>query len=462
MLTQLRIRNFKSWRDTGEVRLAPLTVIFGANSAGKSSIGHLMLALKQTALSSDRNRALDLGDDNSLIDLGTFADIVHKHDESQPLDFNLRWALDKDLEIRNAIRLGERFTGDSLDLNATLAVIKKGGPLEVRDIDYKLRKRDEITLEARISKKSDGSFDLKAKPLKLVKAVGRGWSIGPPEKFYRLSERGLARFQNAGFLTDFSLATEAALRSLYFLGPLRAPPRRIYQWSGNAPADVGPLGEFAAAAMLAATQELRGLSLGKRQRLKVFSEFIADRMKAIGVIEEFRVRPIASGRKDYEVLVRTAEGDPEVKLTDVGIGVSQILPALVEAFYCPPNSTVWMEQPEIHLHPQVQAELADVFIDAIGAYENGKPRNTQLIVESHSEHFLNRLQRRIAERKIQADQVAIHFANRVEGEAVLEPLRLTSDGEIENWPENFFGDQMADVAGRMLAAIERRQAAKAS
>jgi predicted ATPase len=58
---------------------------------------------------------------------------------------------------------------------------------------------------------------------------------------------------------------------------------------------------------------------------------------------------------------------------------------------------VWMEQPEIHLHPQVQTELADVFINAVQSCENGKPRNMQLIIESHSEHFLTRLQRRVAE-----------------------------------------------------------------
>ena len=77
MLTSLRIKNFKAWRDTGHVRLAPLTVIFGSNSAGKSSLGHLLLALKQTALSADRRRALHLGDDKSLIDLGTFRECVY-------------------------------------------------------------------------------------------------------------------------------------------------------------------------------------------------------------------------------------------------------------------------------------------------------------------------------------------------------------------------------------------------
>ncbi len=147
---------------------------------------------------------------------------------------------------------------------------------------------------------------------------------------------------------------------------------------------------------------------------------------------------------------------PEVKLTDVGFGISQVLPALVQAFYAPPNAVVWMEQPEIHLHPSVQANLADAFISAVQAYENSAPRNVQLIIESHSEHFLNRLQRRVAEEQLSSDEVAIYFVNRNKQGARLEPLRLNSFGEIENWSENFFGDEMADVAARTRAAMQRK------
>ena len=80
MLTELRLKNFKAWRDTGPMRLAPLTVIFGTNSSGKSSLGHLLLAFKQTVLLTDRKRSLHLGDENSLIDLGTFEDCLYDHD----------------------------------------------------------------------------------------------------------------------------------------------------------------------------------------------------------------------------------------------------------------------------------------------------------------------------------------------------------------------------------------------
>lgn len=67
MLTKLRIKNFKAWRDTCEIRLAPLTVIFGTNSGGKTSIPQLLLLLKQTAESPDRQRALHLGDTRTLV-----------------------------------------------------------------------------------------------------------------------------------------------------------------------------------------------------------------------------------------------------------------------------------------------------------------------------------------------------------------------------------------------------------
>jgi predicted ATPase len=296
--------------------------------------------------------------------------------------------------------------------------------------------------------------------LQLIKATGRQWPMEKPEKFYRLSERSIARFQNAGFLTDFALATETMLRNIFYLGPLRQPPQRIYSWSGDTPEDVGQDGRYTVAAILAAETEGRRLNRGPKQSLKQFAAFIAESLQNLGVIDNFSVRPVATDRREYEVLVRTANGGAEVKITDVGFGVSQVLPAIVQTFYCPPESTVWMEQPEIHLHPQVQAELADIFINGINSRENGKPRDVQLIIESHSEHFLNRLQRRVAEELVAPEDVAIYFARRTGAATELEPLRLNKYGDIENWPEHFFGDEMADLTARTVRAAQRRQQEK--
>ena len=455
MLTHLHIKNFKAWADSGGFRLAPLTVLFGTNSSGKSSLGHLLLALKQTVLSTDRKRALHLGDENSLIDLGTFADCLHGHDLAKTLEFTVRWRLQQPMGVRNAMKRSESFSGDELELNVQLTANKAQQP-ETERFAYRLLDSGQPSLRVEHERRGS-SGALTVEPLKLVHAPGRKWPAEPPEKFYRFTDRTLLRYQNADFLAEFALATERLLNQFYYLGPLRIPPRRVYQWSNDTPPDVGLRGESAVAALLAAAQEGRKLNRGFRQRTKAFDAFVTEWLQELGVIASFAVKPVAKGRTEYEVLVRTHAGAPEVKLTDVGFGVSQVLPALVQAFYAPPQSVVWMEQPEIHLHPQVQSNLADAFISAVQAGENGEPRDTQLIIESHSEHFLTRLQRRVAEQRIAKDDVAIYFVGARDGHAELHELELNDEGEIENWPDNFFGDEMEDVAGRMRAAMERRR-----
>lgn len=452
MLTSLHIQNFKAWKDTGEIRLAPLTVIFGVNSAGKSSLGHLMLALKQTAASSDRRRPLYLGDSGSLIDLGTFADCIHGHNDKASLSFSLGWELPSDMKVKDPLN-GNEYVGNELRLEATIR--EQNGQPVAESITYQMLSDKTQILDVSIRRKPSNKYKLESKTYDLKHTVGRNWDLPEAVKFYGFPDEAKAYHQNAGFISDLELQTESMLRNFYYLGPLRVHPRRTYPWAGNAPADVGGEGEHTIAAILAAKDHK--LSRGPKKRTHPFEVFIAQWLRDLGLIHAFQVKSIAEGRKEFEVLVQTSPEAALVKLPDVGFGISQVLPTLVQAFYAPPNATVWMEQPEIHLHPQVQANLADVFIGAIKARENGLDRNVQLIIESHSEHFLNRLQRRVAEGEISTEDVAVYFCHR-KGKAVeLEPLRLNLYGEIENWPDNFFGNEMEDIAGRTRAAIERRK-----
>ncbi len=436
--------------------MAPLTVIFGTNSAGKSSIGHLLLALKQTALATDRKRALHLGDSSSLIDLGTLSDCLYGHDSNSSLEFELKWDLPKQLTVRDLYEKSKTYGGNALSLKASLKADKNEQP-EIQGFEYNLFDGAKPVLDIEHKLNGGGKWVLTSNAYRfVVQATGRRWYLSEPEKFYRVSETSISRYQNAGFLTDFALQTEQVLAGISYLGPLRDHPRRIYQWSGDTPEDVGQRGQLAVAAILAAQQDGRKLNRGWKRPTKSFAEFVAQWLIEMKVIHDFAVKPVAEGRKEFEVLIKTNAWSPEVKITDVGFGVSQVLPALVQAFYCHPNSTVWMEQPEIHLHPQVQSVLADVLISAVQAYEDGSARNVQLIIESHSEHFLTRLQRRIAEEVIKPSEVAIYFCRNTENGAVLESLDLNLFGEIENWPTDFFGDQMGDLSARTIAAQRRK------
>ncbi|MFB3042023.1 MAG: DUF3696 domain-containing protein, partial [Candidatus Poribacteria bacterium] len=157
---------------------------------------------------------------------------------------------------------------------------------------------------------------------------------------------------------------------------------------------------------------------------------------------------------DYEFRVKKRVGGPEVHMADIGFGVSQILPVLILCYYVPEGSIIIIEQPEVHLHPKVQADLADVFIDVV------KERNVQIILESHSEHLLRRLQRRIAEEEISADKTALYFCRIEEGTSAIEQLDVDEYGNIRNWPQGFFGDEMGDLAAKTIAEMKRRKASE--
>ena len=176
----------------------------------------------------------------------------------------------------------------------------------------------------------------------------------------------------------------------------------------------------------------------------------------MGLIDDFKVNPISEQRQEYEVKVRTKGSKDWVDLPDVGFGVSQVLPVLVQCFYSPQGSIILMEQPEIHLHPNAQSALADVMIDVINSREKGTDRNIQLIIETHSEHFLRRLQRRIAEEVVSQEKVSGYFANITKTPATLEPLQIDLFGNIQNWPDNFFGDEMGDIAEQAKAVMKKR------
>ena len=279
-----------------------------------------------------------------------------------------------------------------------------------------------------------------------------------PTKFYGFPDEIPAYYQNADFVQDFSLQMEQLLRSVSYLGSLRSKGERLYYWTGGEPESVGYSGENTINALLAAKS--RHLNAGRKRRRKPFEQFIAEKLHQLGLIDEFEVKQISDHRKEYEVKVKTPGSPSWVDLPDVGFGISQVLPVLVQCFYAPADSILFIEQPELHLHPKAQSNLADLFIDVLSSRVDGRSRNIQLVIETHSEHFLHRLQRRIAEnhpdRPIMPDQVAAYFAHTTGANSALEPLQIDLFGNITNWPENFFGDSMGDLMAMTQACSRAR------
>lgn len=449
MLTSFRVKNFKAWKDTGDVRLAPITVFFGGNSAGKTSLLQFLLMLRQTAESPDRRRVLNPGDNYTAVELGTFQDLIFEHDLRRKLEFHLSWSTPKLVRFIDPVH-GKNYAGNEIDFLANIA--SEDETQVVESFEYHLKGGEAASASVRFARDRPkvNTYKLSSNTYDFKRVQGRAWPLPSPTRFYGFPEEVQAYYQNAAFANDLVLALEQQLKRLLYLGPLRDFPKRNYSWAGDAPEHVGNDGDGAVEALLAAAD--RKISRGTRKRAIPFQEVIAGWLKRLGLLASFKARRIAPNRKEYEVRVRTPHSAKDVDLPDVGFGISQVLPVVVESFYVAPHSTVIIEQPELHLHPRVQGELADMFIEAIHSRENGDNRGVQFIIESHSEHFLQRLQRRVAERDINPSEIAVYFCEAGSTGSSLNELRVNNMGEIDNWPSNFFGDPMVDLLARMEAA----------
>lgn len=447
MLNSLRIQNFKSWKDTGDIQFGAITGFFGTNSSGKTSILQFLLMLKQTVESSDRAQILNLGDDRSYVELGTLYDVIYNHADPGKLEFSIEWKKPNIFFIRNIDEpeeFFENFTNSTNSLHAKININKN--IISLKELNH-IRDDKNISM---VEKNDISGFSVRSKGLVSSKHSEFINTKTHPFKFYGIpyfSEGGFVDYDKySGWIYDF----EQVFNRIYYLGPLRDYPKRLYTWGGEKTEGVGNRGERAIAALLASRNQTENLITDDSNEHSTVEQHVAHWLKELGLIHSFVVRPIALNRKEYEVRIKRTAESAEVFLTDVGFGVSQLLPVLVLLFYVPEGSTIILEQPEIHLHPAVQAGLADVFIDAI------KRRNVQIILESHSEHLLQRLQRRMAEEALPTDQVKLYFTDFVGAASTLTPLDLDEYGNIRNWPKNFFGDTMGEASAMMEAELKRR------
>ena len=416
MITELSAQNFKSWEDTGKLQIAPLTGFFGANSSGKTSLLQTLLMLKQTVEQpADWNKVLYFGNEESYVNLGSFNEIVYQRKQNLSLGITVSWNLPEKEKL-------DSIETDSLSFS--MVIVKKYGDAELARFCYTAGRKD-----FEIEWKSSGykfKSEYYTEHVDLFRCYGVVGASGPLESFAPLK-----------------IAFEDLFDRVRYLGPLREYPRSRYAWQGNHPKDIGRHGE-----------EMISCLLSKRVQLHLIDKQIMEWLQRLDLIDSYRLNPIPDTEKDYEFLVRKYKGGPEVRLTDVGFGVSQVLPVLILCYYVPEGSILILEQPEAHLHPKVQSELADLLIEVV------KNRRLQIILESHSEHLLIRLMRRIAEEQISAEDTAFYFCEMNEGVSEIERLNVDDYGNITNWPQNFFGDEMGDLAAKTKAEMKRRKASK--
>lgn len=381
MLTRIEVQNFKAWRRL-DMPLARVTGLFGPNNAGKSSVMQFLLLLKQTKNATDRN-LLDFGGPDKPLDLGSYADAVHGRDASR----DMSWAVDWTLPQR--IRVGESTTasrkpaleGDRLRTRCLVrAQSNEHSENDLRPIfmSYGFG-GDEFSIEPvdgsaqhYLLTTTNGDFTFARKP-----SAQR--FLPRPVKTHLYPDEARLSYSNGGFLLLFEAEYEKLLDHIFYLGPLRAAPKRAYFWSGHTPEHVGASGEQTVDAALAANRQREARTAGPGHDSRSFLETIDHWLRALDLARDFGIEEVAPGSMLYRVRIRRDAGGAKVDMIDAGFGVSQVLPTLVLLHYVPEGSVVLLEQPELHLHPVAQSGLADIILSA------AIRRKLQVVFESHSE-----------------------------------------------------------------------------
>lgn len=530
MLREFLLGNFKAFGHDVRVPLRPLTLIYGPNSGGKSSVLH-GLALAHEALRSGNLDVVHTELGGAAIDLGGFRQYVHQRSAERKV--TLGWSFDVDaLPAALTRMMPARPSSLVLSVQVGVETDDVGAPLpgeepRVRALElaadgeevFRLVRRpdgqlamgalslhpmvrslveamlsvsgvsaaDAGNVETIVAALTDIGKTLVAEEGKLLPVGFGGGAEGARERIRRSSAGArathVAEALRLGLPMNLSLLLKhlgelvrAEYARLRYLGPLRSfPPRHV--GIGDADDPNWRAGGGEAWERLLRDDDVRGRInrwLGDRRwmqtpyRLEVKEHLAAEEVEAYAreLIEalageeppddpdararEFIARLSQGARARLRSLVLVDQrNDTPVSHRDVGIGVSQVLPVLVNA-YGAQGEVVVIEQPELHLHPRLQAELGDVFISGVHA----DPRNV-FVLETHSEHLLLRLMRRLRETGAGAadpglslvpEQVQVLYVEPDGPASIVREMPLNDRGElVRAWPGGFFEEGIREV-----------------
>ena len=420
------MKNFKSWKDSGEIELAPLTGFFGTNSSGKSSLLQMLFLLKQTI---GRDEVIFFGDENSLVNLGNFREVIHRHQSINELYLGVSCELTHSvLDFFKIHSQLHRFAFDTL-------IREEKSTLIIKNIRY-ISLPNGVTTLWENGRLSMNNRDLGA--INIQNCYGL-----PSQKFINFTGP-------IDILPQFSSAFEELFSHVYYLGPTRVHPKRLYHWERTHPKEIDMWGDKAVDALLSA--RVRQLTTAHNGNNVSIEERISKWLQKLELAHSFSLAPIGDlDDNNYEIRIQKTPNSAEVTLSDLGHGAGDLFPLLVHCCYVPEGSTLILEQPGIHLHPKAQADLADLLIEVI------TERNLQILIESHSEHLLTRLQLRIAEQQIAASDTALYFCENEDGVSNIKSLDIDDLGNITNWPPNFFGNVRGDLVKMTREQMKRQK-----
>ena len=347
LINSLGLKNFKCFEEL-DVKFAPITLLTGANSSGKSSLINAILAVLQT-----EQFPFYLSPNGKYVNMGSFEEIIYQNKADECFDVFIEF---------------------NQDIDAT--------------------------------------FDT---------------------QWYRNSANGLPRMRNM-YDVDPSYVPEDFEKDFNYVGSFRHPPERTYYQKAKAQQkiDVDGVGYI---------DQIIEWEETNPEKLEELNQM----MRRVELFVQIQSNKLKGGR--FELTVKVKESSKPASLPDVGFGISQFLPIIVADLQLSNESCLAISQPEIHLHPKIQAQFGNYLANQV------KQTQKQYIVETHSEYILNRIRLLLVMGELKSEDVRVLYFENDGVKSTVYDVEFTPKGAVKGAPRGFFDMYEMDVMDIAMHAI---------
>jgi predicted ATPase len=408
LIKSLSLKDFKCFEQV-DIDFGKITLLTGANSSGKSSLIYALLGIMQSKY-FPQYFALN----GELINMGGFDEVLRKKARRREFEINLFLGIYEDYFLTKWVQNSTNEQPQLKEMSHSYYTLKniidnEGTMEETWDID-------------------DFNF--------LDGLVKKGYNIiRQDERKIIVENDELANVDKV--IEDYE--TDIYFReikednfSFNYMGSFRLPPERTYYRKTKA-GKIGVNGEG----------YIDQIIEWEESDKKKYDELI-EAVTEMGLFKTIQANKMKGGR--FELNVQVNENSELASLTDVGFGISQFLPIIVADLQMNEASCLAISQPEIHLHPKIQATLGDYFCKQVNHTDK------QYIVETHSEYLINRMRLLIVKGELKPEDVKLYYMENDGIKTTTYAIELTTDGQIKNAPQGFFDTYEMDVMDIALYA----------
>lgn len=432
---KLSVAGFKSISKVDEFDFRPLTLLAGINSSGKSSIIQALLLLKQ---SFESDSSMILNAQGEYVNASEPMDLIYGKDKKRTLQYELKLSAS---EISN-FRAYSQYLPEDADLSAISLQLEFSvngtTHLELLQLNLHFGVESQIRSFKVLRTKKNNTYSYTNSVISMVNdsAVIKkngitGFSLSFKHGFLPFFGERNEEFVSFTVIKDLRDTIDNLFKNIYYIGPQRVKPELARSYKSLSFDNVGICGENTR--FLLNERKDKVIEGYDKKLVELVDEWIINQM---GLAKSISVTRDAN--KLYRVMVKN-ELDVPVDLCQTGFGLSQLLPIVTQGFLTPKGGTLIVEDPDVHMHPRVQAVVVNFFADLIA-------HGRKVVIETHSDHIVTRMRLLMVQNGIlKNDDVNVCFATNEYGHSEYRSCALTEEGMFtEPLPKGFMDSQEQD------------------